>query len=111
MDQSLFDKLAEEYGIYSSWAIWNPANPEDTGIIAEHLPCLKTSVVMVGLNISRPIPIRWQNFHGRDHARKLMFAFNESPYRGAYCRLTLMTFACRKLKPLGRFRIGTPSML
>lgn len=82
--QSLLDDLAEKYGMYSSWATWNPANPADARIIAEHQSCLKASVVMIGLNVSRPIPNTWQNFHGADHARKLMFAFNDSPYRGAY---------------------------
>jgi hypothetical protein len=81
---SSFNDLAARYGMYSSWAVWDPANPADTQIIAQQLTCLKTSVVLVGLNISRPIPTHWQNFHGRDHARKLMFAYNKSPYRGAY---------------------------
>lgn len=39
---------------------------------------------MVGLNVSRAVAKHWLNFHSRDHARKLMFAFNGSPYRGAY---------------------------
>src|SRR6476659_7101131 len=80
---SVFDELAAKYGMYSSWAVWNHTNPADPQIIAHHLTCLKTSVVLVALNISRPIPTHWQNFHGRDNARKLMFAFHESPYRGA----------------------------
>ena len=63
--QSLLDDLAEKYGMYSSWATWNPANPADARIIAEHQSCLKASVVMIGLNVSRPIPNTWQNFHGR----------------------------------------------
>jgi hypothetical protein len=79
-----FDDLADKYGMYASWAIWNPKRAEDASIIAKHLDDLKTSVVMVGLNVSRPIGGTWQNFHGRDHARKLMYAFNDSPYRGAY---------------------------
>jgi hypothetical protein len=82
--QTLFDELAKKYDMCSSWAVWNPAKPADTRIIAEHLTCLKSSVVMIGLNVSRQIGDRWQNFHGSDHARKLMFAFNDSPYRGAY---------------------------
>jgi hypothetical protein len=49
-----------------------------------HLDTLKTSVVVIGLNVSRAVANRWLNFHSRDHARKLMFAFNNSPYRGAY---------------------------
>jgi len=82
--QGLLDDLAGRYGMYSSWATWNPANPADTRIIAERQSCLKASVVMIGLNVSKAIPKTWQNFHGGDHARKLMFAFNDSPYRGAY---------------------------
>jgi hypothetical protein len=39
---------------------------------------------MVALNISRALSGQWRNFHSRDHARKLMYAFNQSPYRGAY---------------------------
>ena len=82
--QSLLADLAKKYGMYSSWAIWNPANPANAGIIAEHHGWLNASVVMVALNVSRWIPNTWQNFHSTDHARKLMFAFNDSPYRGAY---------------------------
>ncbi len=50
--QSLFDDSAQKYGMYSSWAIWNPANPADARIITKHLAGLKTSVVMVGLNVA-----------------------------------------------------------
>jgi len=82
--QGVLDKLAKKYGMYSSWAVWNPANPADARIIAANQNCLNASVVMIGLNVSRPIQTPWQNFHGADHARKLMFAFNDSPYRGAY---------------------------
>ena len=85
-DQSKFDELAAKYGWCSSWAVWDPAYPEDAAIIANHVAELKTSVVLVALNISREIRNDWQNFHGHlgEHARKLMYAFNESPYRGAY---------------------------
>jgi hypothetical protein len=83
-DQSMLNDLAARYGMYSSWAVWNPAKPADSAIIANHVAELRASVVLVALNISRPIPNHWQNFHSHDHARKLMYAFNESPYRGAY---------------------------
>ena len=76
--------MAGKYGLYSSWAIWNPDNPADTGIINSHLDTIKTSVIIVGLNVSRAVAKCWLNFHSRDHARKLMFAFNDSSYRGAY---------------------------
>jgi hypothetical protein len=83
-DQSRLNDLAASYGMYSSWAVWNPAKPADAAIIADHVAELNTSAVLVALNISRPIPAHWQNFHSQDHARKLMYAFNESPFRGAY---------------------------
>jgi hypothetical protein len=80
----VFHKLKAKYGKHSSWAIWNHDKPEDTEVIKPNLNCLNISVVLVALNISKRIPTNWQNFHGRDHARKLMYAFNKSPYRGAY---------------------------
>lgn len=82
--QSLFDDLAEKYSMYSSWAIWSPANPADARIIAKHLDSLNTSVVMVGLNVAGQLRSPWQNFHGGSHDCKLIYAFNDSPYRGAY---------------------------
>jgi hypothetical protein len=42
---------------------------------------------MVGLNISKPVNKCWSNFRSRHRGandRKLMYAFNWSPYRGAY---------------------------
>ena len=83
IDQEKFDLISLNFGQHASWAIWDK-KPADTQVIGKDLTCLNTSVVLVALNISRPIRIQWQNFHGSDHARKLMYAFNESPYRGAY---------------------------
>src|SRR5450432_3418581 len=82
MHPSLFEGLETKYAQHASWAIWNRKDPEDTTVIRENLADLKTSVVMVALNISRALSGQWQNFHSRDHARKLMYAFNQSPYRG-----------------------------
>ena len=84
MDRSAFTQLETKYAQHASWAIWNSRDLDDTTVIRENLPDLKTSVVMVALNISRELPGPWRNFHSRDHARKLMYAFNQSPYRGAY---------------------------
>ncbi len=84
MDRSHFNQLETKYGQHASWTIWRPDDLEDTAVIRENLGDLKTSVVMVALNISGAISSPWQNFHSRDHARKLMYAFNQSPYRGSY---------------------------
>src|SRR5438105_4020841 len=84
MDRTVFEQLENKYAQHASWAVWNSRDLEDTSVIRENLRDLKTSVVMVALNISRELPSAWRNFHSRDHARKLMYAFNQSPYRGAY---------------------------
>jgi hypothetical protein len=84
LTQSLFDYLAERYGLYSSWAIWNPADPRNTQIISANRQHLKNSVIMVGLNVAGHLSQVWSNFHGGRHDRKLMYEFNESTYRGAY---------------------------
>jgi hypothetical protein len=84
MDKAVFQNLDVKYSPHASWAIWNPDDLLDTSIIRRSLESLKSSVVMVALNLSRFVPNQWQNFHSHDHARKLMYAFNRSPYRGAY---------------------------
>jgi len=84
LSQMLFDDLAKKYGRHASWAAWNDNRAADVSLLVKEMECLKTSVVMIGLNVSTHQPGIWENFHGRDHARKLMYAFNHSPYRGAY---------------------------
>lgn len=39
---------------------------------------------MVGLNISAPLPLPWSNFRIGRNDRKLIHAFNEGCFRGAY---------------------------
>lgn len=84
MDEITFGRLEAKYANYASWAIWNPDELKDTTVIRRSLDSLKPSMVMVALNVSRPLPHQWCNFHGSDHARKLAYAFNHSSYRGAY---------------------------
>lgn len=84
MELPLFEDLERKYALCASWAIWNGDDPRDPSVIRRDLGSLKSSVVMVALNVSGTIGGSWQNFHSRDHARKLIYAFNHSPYRGAY---------------------------
>ncbi|MBK8467050.1 MAG: hypothetical protein IPL32_14610 [Chloracidobacterium sp.] len=84
IDLNTFEKLGKKYGDVGSWAIWNPSNAKDTGIIAENMLTLKPSIVMGGLNISAFRSETWSNFRGGKNDRKLIYAFNDSPYRGAY---------------------------
>src|SRR5712691_9125493 len=85
LTHSIFSQLERIYGQHASWAVWNPASLPDTQIISKNLDSLKISVVMVGLNYSRPLGKQpWSNFHTGRHDQKLMKAFNDSSYRGAY---------------------------
>ena len=87
--QARFSHLEDTHCKYASWAIWNPADLEDTQIISEHLDDLKTSVIMVGLN-GTSLAKDWSSFHLRgSHDRKLMQAFNDSSYR-AHTSLILL---------------------
>ena len=76
--------LAKEYGYVSSWAIWNPKDYTDISVIKTNHDKLLSNVVMVGLNVSDDIKEPWQNFHMGSNDRKLMKAFNDTSYRGAY---------------------------
>jgi hypothetical protein len=112
MDQdikSIFEKLKSEYGQVASWAIWKQAISEDksaSNMGVEGLfdstknpllfSQLRTDVVMVGYNFSIPtdtFPV-FHNFHSCEgievhhatvrNASKLRYAFNKTPYWGAY---------------------------
>lgn len=59
----------------------------DLAINPTLLHILKRNVVMVGLNISRPLTERFRNFHDpRAEAKdfKIRYAFTDTPYYGAY---------------------------
>lgn len=84
MNKAKFNKLTEKYGKYSSWAIWNDSDENDTGIIFNNIDKLKADAIIIGLNISKPLDSAWSNFRGGKHDRKLKYAFNHSSYRGVY---------------------------
>lgn len=84
MDESKLQVLADKYGFTSSWAIWNPDDISDLSVIESNHLKLFMNVVMVGLNVSADIKEPWQNFHMGPNDRKLIKAFNDTSYRGAY---------------------------
>ena len=79
-----YEELKKKFGFTSSWAVWNGSDPSDATIIKKHEDDLRSDVIIVGLNVSKGIKKKWQNFHGGKHDRKLMKLFNKSSYRGAY---------------------------
>jgi hypothetical protein len=80
-----FDRLREQYGRTSSWAVWRDDDMRDTSAIEDHRDELHSEVVLVGLNASGSIDRTWSNFHSPQPGdRKLRHLLNESSYRGAY---------------------------
>lgn len=84
VNRSDFQHLETKYGRFVSWAIWNPTNRKCPKIIDDKLARLNPSIVMIGLNVSANLENSWSNFHIGRNDGKLMYAFNDSDYRGAY---------------------------
>lgn len=90
-----FENIKQKHGRYASWAVWADASEKpksNMGDVSHFkneivLSLLKNDVVMVGLNISRPVSEPFTNFHDsnpRANDFKIRYAFKNSPYYGAY---------------------------
>jgi hypothetical protein len=99
MNLEKFNFIRDNYGLFSSWAVWEKEgktpksnvgnlNVLDPNINDELLRLINTKYVMVGLNISRgAIKIPFANFHDkRSEATdfKIRYAFNNTKAYGAY---------------------------
>jgi hypothetical protein len=66
-----FEKIKQKHGSYASWAVWAEASEKpksNMGDVSHFkndsvLSLLQNNVVMVGLNISRPVSEPFMNFH------------------------------------------------
>lgn len=101
-----FDIIKAKHGLYASWAVWATAGPSPTSNVGdmsvldpemnpELLFVLNPTVVMLGLNISRPVLEPLSNFHDkRPHAKdfKIRFAFEGTRFYGAYMTDVLKFF-------------------
>ena len=54
MELPQYEHLAQTYGGFASWAIWDPYNRKNTDIIRASISELHARTVMVGLNVSAP---------------------------------------------------------
>lgn len=78
------EKIKDEFGKFSSWAIWDFQNEKDATTIENNLELLHSNYVFIGLNISKEVGI-WENFRGGKHDRKIKYAFNTIRHiKGAY---------------------------
>ncbi len=95
IDIQQLENIKRKHGSYASWAVWaDPsAKPKSNMGDISHfnnesvLSLLKNNVVMVGLNISRPVSQPFINFHDpnpRANDFKIRYAFRNSAYYGAY---------------------------
>jgi hypothetical protein len=98
IDRSQFELIRERHGSYASWALWAAASDKPKSNIGDLsvldpdanpvlLRTLRIDVIMVGLNISRPLPEPFRNFHDpspRANDFKLRHAFIGTDYWGAY---------------------------
>ena len=90
--------MTKKYGHYASWAIWADtglkpkSNVGDLSIFDMELNSniierLRPDIIMVGLNISRPIEFTFGNFHDRrsqSQDYKIRYAFKGTKFYGAY---------------------------
>src|SRR5258708_3338451 len=95
IDIQQFENIKQKHGSYASWAVWADASEKpksNMGDVSHFnnegvLSLLRNNVVMVGLNISRPVSEPFINFHDpnpRANDFKIRYAFKESSYYGAY---------------------------
>jgi hypothetical protein len=95
IDIQQFENIKQKHGSYASWAVWADASEKpksNMGDVSHFkkesiLILLKNNVVMVGLNISRPVSEPFINFHDRNPRAndfKIRYAFKDSAYYGAY---------------------------
>jgi hypothetical protein len=98
VDRQTFDCIREKHGGYASWAVWAEPTRKAKSHIGDLsvldpdrnptlLQTIRNDVVMIGLNLSRFLPVPFGNFHepnpeGQDY--KIRFAFAYTPYYGAY---------------------------
>lgn len=95
IDIQQFENIKQKNGRYASWAVWTDASEKPKSNMGDvshfkHesvLRLLNNNVVMVGLNISRPVSDPFVNFHDANPKAndfKIRYAFKGSAYYGAY---------------------------
>ena len=103
IDIQQFENIKRKHGSYASWAVWADASEKpksNMGDVSHFksesvLSSLQKNIVMVGLNISRPVCEPFMNFHDpnpRANDFKIRYAFKDSAYWGAYMTDIIKSF-------------------
>lgn len=127
ISRSLYIRIEKKHGRVGSWAIWSKvgdkpkSNMSNMDVFDEKInPALyetvNTNVVMVGLNFSREVEFNkpFSNFH--DHSPyandfKIRFAFEGTPFYGAYMTDVIKNFPMLKSKDVIEFLKKNPDAL
>lgn len=101
IDRNTFDLITANHGSHASWAVWGDEGDKpksnmgkldvlDPDKNTSLLNVLQPNVIMIGLNVARPVDTEqkpYVNFHDASpHANdfKIRYAFKDTPYYGAY---------------------------
>jgi hypothetical protein len=122
-----YKKISNQYGYVASWAIWDKAGDKPKSNISnmdvfndkknsELLSILKTDVIMVGLNFSRNIQLEkpFINFHDKNpygNDFKIRYAFENTPYYGAYMTDIIKNLAMPSSKEVLAYLKDKPEIL
>ena len=105
------EKIKNEFGKFSSWAIWDFQNEKNTTIIENNVELLHNNYVFIGLNISKEVGI-WENFRGGKHDRKIKYAFNSIIHiKGAYMTDLIKEVEVESTNLLKKINVGTVDIL
>jgi hypothetical protein len=116
MDEAAYQVMKGRFGTCGSWAVWNPKDPYDLSVIKEHIGCLDTGYVFVGLNVSRGIldcP-DWTNFHHRHRGCKewgLSRKLGVKPWFGSYMTDILVDCPGASAREIVRAVTADPALL
>src|SRR5450432_2954531 len=98
IENDLFNEISVRYGHCSSWAVWAEEGNKPKSNVGELsvfdfennpkiLDIANPDVIMVGLNISRPVEFTFGNFHDKRYQSqdyKIRYAFRDTKFWGAY---------------------------
>jgi hypothetical protein len=125
VDRKTFDRIKQQHGGYSSWAVWAEATDKPKANIGDLrildpeqnptlLQTLRNDVIMIGLNISRPFSETFRNFHdSRPESQdyKIRYAFAGTPYYGAYMTDVIKGVVMVESGSLMRYLRANPSVV
>ena len=127
ISNKLFEKIKSQYGDVASWAVWEDEGERPKSNMGHInifnleknpslLDILKNSIIMVGLNFSRPlIPTEpFKNFHDLNPSAndfKIRYAFKDTEYYGAYMTDIIKNLEMKDSKDVKSYLRQNPAII